>query len=88
MAAITAYVATIVTYILRFLQIMLFVRAILSWFPIDRGNKLSELIEFFTEPLLMPVRRFLHRVQVLRQLPIDFSTIIVYFILEILITFL
>lgn len=84
----TAYLALLVSYILRFFQIMLFVRAIVSWFPIDRGSKFIEFLTFFTEPLLLPVRQFLHRFQGLRQLPIDFSTIIVYFILEILITFL
>jgi len=84
----TAYLALIISYILRFFQIMLFVRAIVSWFPIDRGSKFIEFLAFVTEPLLLPVRQFLHRFQALRQLPIDFSTIIVYFILEILITFL
>ncbi len=84
----TAYVAMIVSYILRFLQLMLFIRAILSWFPLERGNKFTEVLEFFTEPLLSPVRQLLRNVSALRQFPIDFSTIIVYFILEFLIAFL
>ena len=84
----TAYLAAIVSYFLRFFQIMLFIRAIVSWFPIDRGSKLVELLIFFTEPLLMPVRNFLRKFPALRQLPIDFSMIIVYFILEILISLL
>ncbi len=84
----TAYVTAIVSYILRFVQLMLLVRAIISWFPSVRLGKLHELIELFTEPFLMPVRRFLHRFSALRQLPLDFSTIVVYLIIEILLSIL
>ncbi len=84
----TAYVSAIVSYILRFIQLTLFIRALLSWFPMNRGGKLFELLYFFTEPFLMPVRKFLFRFPSLRQFPIDFSTIIVYLIIEILLSFL
>ena len=84
----TAWLATIITYILRFFQIMLFVRAVLSWFPMNRGNRFTEFLEFCTEPLLLPVRKLLRNVSFLRQLPIDFSTIVVYLLLEILIAIL
>jgi len=84
----TQFIATFVSYILRFLQAMLFIRAILSWFPMDRGSKITEIIAFFTEPLLSPVRSLLFKFEPMRRMPLDFSTIIVYLIIEILIMYL
>ncbi len=42
--------ATALTY-------LIFIRAILSWFPISRDNFLVELLFQLTEPVLSPLRR-------------------------------
>ena len=71
----------IVIYIIRILQLMLFIRAILSWIPGMQGNKFSEILYYATEPMLSPVRKLLFKFEKMRYLPIDLSWLIVYFIL-------
>lgn len=39
------------------LTLAIFVRAILSWFPISRDNAAVEMIHQITEPVLSPLRR-------------------------------
>ncbi len=50
--------------ILRFLSLLsnilvfaIFIRAILSWFPIGRDNPLVIILDQITEPILAPLRR-------------------------------
>jgi len=85
----TQYVATIAMVALRVIQILLFIRAILSWFP--RDNKMSGIMEIIyavTEPVLLPVRTLLHKIPGMNRFPLDFSVIIVYMIIELLMSFL
>ena len=39
----------------------IFIRALLSWFPIDPRNPLSTVLYDITEPILEPLRRFIPR---------------------------
>ena len=41
--------------------IAIFVRSVLTWFPIGRDNPIQEVVFKVTEPVLAPVRRFLPR---------------------------
>lgn len=43
-------------YFLYALQMIVFISVMLSWFPIDRNNKLIEFINSITEPVLSPIR--------------------------------
>jgi YggT family protein len=43
-----------------FVQVLIFAifaRAILSWFPVDRGGPLVRALDAVTEPILSPLRR-------------------------------
>jgi YggT family protein len=51
-----------VAFLIQGLIFAIFIRAILSWFPIDRGGPIVRGIESVTEPVLDPLRRVLPRV--------------------------
>ena len=44
-------------------QLLMFVRALLSWFPIDDDNPILQFTTAATEPFILPVRALLDRFQ-------------------------
>jgi YggT family protein len=65
------------------LYIMLLIRILLSWFPIRKDNKFAELLYAFTEPVLAPVRRLVHKSPLGGPgMVLDFSPIIVFILLR------
>lgn len=64
-------------------QMVLFVRAIASWFPDVARSSFGQFIFGITEPILMPVRSFMNK-HLNIGLPIDLSFLVVYFGLDIL----
>jgi YggT family protein len=67
------------------LYLMLVARVILSWFPIDRNNFLMSLLFSFTEPVLAPIRRLVHRSPLGGPgMVIDFSVLIAFILLQII----
>jgi len=49
--------STFVGLLARALNLAIFVRMLLSWMPVDRGNRLVRIIYEITEPILGPIRR-------------------------------
>ena len=43
------------------LEISIFLRAMLSWFPMDQGNPLVRILNDITEPILAPLRQVVPR---------------------------
>ncbi len=78
---------SVIFMVLRFFELMLFGRAILSWFP-DSDNetllKIQEVLFVFTEPILEPMRRFLYRFEWVRTCPLDLSFTAVFLLIIIL----
>lgn len=62
--------------------VMIIIRAVLSWFPINPYNPLFRLVFAVTEPVLEPIRRLLPFSG------IDFSPFIAILIIQILMNFL
>ena len=82
-------VVTIVSLLLRMLEALLFLRAILSWFPLNPDSPVMQFVTVTTEPLLMPVRTLLYRLfPGLRNFPFDISFIIVFLLIQLLISLL
>lgn len=77
-------IITLIRLILRLFEILLFIRAILSWFPIDRDNVVSRFLESATEPILLPVRKLLFRIPALQNFPFDLSYIVVFLLIQLL----
>lgn len=70
----------IIYYILVLVELLIFARALLSWFPnLDRSNPLVRFIYQATEPILEPVRRMLPQGSM-----VDFSPLVVLLILWVL----
>jgi len=69
--------------IISAIEALILIRAILSWFPNVPNNSLTSALYHLTEPILAPIRGALFNISVLRNLPIDFSTIVAFIILEI-----
>ena len=67
-------------------MLVLFVRAILSWFP-GQGGTLERFIYACTEPLLMPVRKLFDLFDIRPNLPIDLSFTVTFVLLVIIDTF-
>ncbi len=44
------------------LTVGIFLRAIMSWFPIDPSNPLAQILIQLTEPILAPIRRIMPRI--------------------------
>jgi len=68
--------------LLWFLEILLFIRAIISWIPDVENNKLSQLVIKFTEPLLIPFRELVSRSAIGEGFFLDISFIVVLLVLE------
>ncbi len=78
----------ILYYILTIYSYIMLVRVLLSWFPnIDRYNPIVKFLYDVTEPVLQPIRNALRNVTP-GGLPIDFSPLIVFLIISVLIRFL
>ena len=56
------WLVTFVSMLISILNIAIFARVILSWFPIDPGNPIVRLLFDLTEPILAPFRRVLPRI--------------------------
>ncbi|MBZ0285886.1 MAG: YggT family protein [Anaerolineae bacterium] len=59
---------------------MLLARVVLSWFPnVDRSNPIIQLLYDITEPVLRPIREMLPQSSM-----IDFSPLVVFLIIQLL----
>ncbi len=78
---------SLASLILRLFQVMLFLRAILSWFPIEQDHPIVRVTYAVTEPLMLPVRSFLFRMfPALQRFPLDISFLIIYLLVELLLS--
>ncbi len=70
-------------YFLKILQYLIVIRALLSWIPLDRDNRIKVIIHKLTEPILEPVRKLLEK-SIFGgggNMMIDFSPFIAYMLL-------
>lgn len=74
---------TAVDYFGKFLEIVILIRIIISWLPIDRNNPIVQLIYSLTEPILGPIRRLLFKSPLGGPgMMLDFSPIIAVFLIQ------
>ena len=65
------------------LQMAMFARAILSWFP-GVGGRFEEFLYTITEPFIEPVRMLLDRFESIAGLPIDISFLVTFILLSLI----
>ena len=56
------FVVNFLNLLLTILWVAIFVRVILSWFPVDPYNPIIKLIWDVTEPILAPFRKVIPRI--------------------------
>ena len=79
------YVLTnFVSLFLMVLEMLMIVRMLLSWFPIDDNSPILNFVYAMTEPLILPVRIVLERSEAVQALPIDLSFFVAFLLLGII----
>lgn len=77
----TVYIA--LGYFVRFLELMVIVRCLLSWLPIRFDNPVVRFVYNVTEPLLGPIKRMLYKSPLGGPgMMLDISPIILLFIIN------
>jgi YggT family protein len=71
-----------INFVLSILEIVILIRVISSWLPLNRDNKLMAYIYRITEPLMAPIRQMLARTPIGGGM-IDFSPIVVFLLISI-----
>ena len=84
---VIAVIVETVRVLLLVIQFAMMARAILSWFPIE-PNKLTQLLDAITEPLIYPIRKLFEKMNWFQDIPLDMSFMATYLILVILIMLL
>ena len=72
-----------VSLLLSAMQLLMMLRAVISWLPVDEDSNVVNFLYAMTEPVIMPVRMLLERFEALNELPIDISFIVAFMILSI-----
>ncbi len=62
MDPILAYVFSYLGLLLKVLSFLVFIRVLLTWFPIDPSNPIIRILFEVTEPILAPFRRVIPRI--------------------------
>ena len=70
--------------ILLVLLLAMFIRSIISWFPIDNEGNFINMLYAITEPVIMPVRALLEKFRGLDSFPFDLSFFITFILILIL----
>lgn len=78
-------IAQVFAALLRTIQILLFAGMLLTWFPVNPDNRFIRIVHTCTAPILMPVRALLSKIRYLRNIPFDFSYVVVFLLLELII---
>ena len=73
-----AFTGAFIFWVCQIFTVLVFIRALLSWFPVSPYNPAVNLLYQVTEPLLAPLRRYL------RMGMFDFSAWVAIIILQII----
>lgn len=71
-----------VSALLSAVQLCMLIRAVLSWFPIQRDHPILRFVCMVTEPLVAPIRALFDRMGWFRNFPIDLSFLVAFLLLS------
>ena len=71
-----------------FMETIIFVRIILSWFPLGYGNPIIRFLDTLTEPILGPVRNMVDKSPIGGGMGLDFSPIFALILMRLVQTLL
>lgn len=72
----------------RGFELLMFARAIFSWFMQSGSSAIYDFLIMVTEPIIMPFRTLTSRIDFLRGFPLDVAYLLAFLCLELLLTFL
>jgi len=77
---------TVLLTIVRVYEMLLLMRILLSWVPLQTSNKYVDLLIRVTDPVLLPAREIYMRImnRLNFQMPIDLSPILVFLLINFL----
>ena len=84
MGSIIAYLRMFIYAVLGIYEYLFIARAILSWFPMLHGNPIVGFLHSITEPILAPIRAVLWKIPGLDSIPLDFSVLVAFLLIEVL----
>ena len=84
MEMILYVVKTVTSALLVVLLGAMFVRALISWIPSLDGNALDSISYALTEPVILPVRMLLEKIEWVKNAPIDVSFFVTFLIISLL----
>ena len=79
--ALIQFLVALVSVFLGILQMLMLIRAILSWLPFDDSSPLVQFVTIATEPIIIPVRILMEKLNLFSDLPIDLSFLVAYMLL-------
>lgn len=80
----TLFVRQIALTLIRILQMLMLVSAVMSWIPQLRQSRLYQAISMVLEPIIGPVRRLIFRIPGMDRFPLDLSFVAVWLLLALL----
>lgn len=84
MQSMTLFVRQIALTLIRILQMLMLVSAVMSWIPQLRQSRLYQAISMVLEPIIGPVRRLIFRIPGMDRFPLDLSFVAVWLLLALL----
>lgn len=64
---------------------IMLIYCLLGWFIRDPFNKFMRALAAITEPPLIPIRNLMHRFEFFRNSPVDFSPLVLFLLLRVLV---
>lgn len=64
-----------VYFLLEAVMLAMFLRAILSWFPLKEDNPIVGFLSLVTEPFILPLRNLFYKMNWFQQTPLDVAYI-------------
>lgn len=84
MQSMTLFVRQIALTLIRILQMLMLVSAVMSWIPQLRQSRLYQAISMVLEPIIGPVRRLIFKIPGMNGFPLDLSFVAVWLLLALL----
>jgi len=76
-----------IDWVLRIIEYAIVARAIISWLPTPKDNQIIKLIFQITDPIILPIKNFIAKSSMGKNMMMDFSPIIAILLIEILRSF-
>ncbi len=79
-----SYVARAINTVLDIIQLLIFIRIILSWIRLPRENPIIVIVYNLTEPILGPIRSLIQKSSIGGNMMFDFSPIVAWLLIALI----